>query len=172
MGFSSLSDGTQPWTRSITRYRPVADAAISTLTPLLTLVTNQRIQGYHHFPVTGSAGEFGEVIPIILSNDTQDVRVIRHLSLPLIRLPKPPDDVSWVRSGVDGLILAENRLYLLPWLALRSATRDLIHLVEQTLHTLCTVRGGISGQRETAFLRSEGRDLARRMLDFSNQLHD
>jgi hypothetical protein len=172
VGFSSLVDGTQPWTRSITRYRPVADAAAGALTPLLTLVTNQRIQGYHHFPVTGSAGEFGEVIPIVLSNGTQDVRVIRCLSLPLIRLPKLPDDATWVRSGVDGLILAEKRLYLLPWLALRSATRDLVYLVEQALRALCTVRGVTSGQRETAFLSPEGRDLARRMLDFSNQLHD
>ena len=99
-------------------------------TPLLALVTGQRLQGFHYFPVTASAGEFGEVIPIILSG-MQHARVIKHLSLPLIPLPEPPDDVSWITSGVDGLIFTENRLYLLPWIALRSATRDLVNLVEQ-----------------------------------------
>ncbi len=98
--------------------------------------------------------------------------MIKHLSLPLIRLSKLPDDVSWVTSGLDGLIFAENGLYLLPWLALRSATRDLVNLVEQTLCALCTVRGVPSVQRETAFLLPEGRDLAKRMLAFDNQLHD
>ena len=170
VSFPTLVAGTHRWTRAITRYRPVADAAIHALTPLLTLVTNQRIQGFHYFPVTGSAGEFGEVIPI-LNNGIQHDRMIKHLSLPLIRLPEPPDDVSWVRNGVDGFIFAENRLYLLPWLALRSAIRDLVNLVEQTLCALNTVRGVTSGQRETAFLLPEGRDWARRMLDFSNQLH-
>lgn len=164
-------DGRHRWTQAITRYRSAADAAITACTPLLTLVTEQRIQGYHYFPVIGSAGEFGEIIPLILNNDTRQERVIRRLSLPLIRVSEAPDNVSWVTSGVDGFILTENRLYLLPWLALRSAIRDLLHLVEQTLSAVCIVRGVISAQRETAFLQSEGRDLAKRMLDFGNQLH-
>lgn len=172
VGFPSLVAGTHRWTQAITRYRPVADAAINARTPLLTLVTGQRLQGFHYFPVTGSMGEFGEVIPIKLNNGTQMGRLITRLSLPLIRLPEPPDDVSWITSGVDGLIFTENRLYLLPWIALRSATRDLVNLVEQTFRALCIVRGVTSGQRETVFLSSEGRDWARRMLDFDNQLHD
>ena len=171
VGFSKLVRGIEPWTRSIIRYRPVADAAIAARSPLLALVTEQRIQGYHYFPVIGSAGEFGEIIPIRLNNGMQRGRMIPRLSLPLIRVSEAPDNLSWVTNGVDGLMLAENRLYLLPWLALRSAARDLLHLVEQTLSAVCTVRGVASAQRETAFLRPEGRDLAKQMLDFGNQLH-
>lgn len=172
VGFPSLIAGQHRWTRAITRYRPVADAAIKAHTPLLILVTGQRLQGFHYFPVMGSKGEFGEVIPITLSNGEQQAQIIPRLSLPLIRLPEAPDDISWIQNGKDGLIFTENRLFLLPWLTLRSAIRDLISLVEQTLSTLCTVRGVTASQRETVFLQQEGRDLARRMLDFGNQLHD
>ncbi len=80
--------------------------------------------------------------------------------------------MSWITSGVDGLLLTGGRLYIFPWLALRSAIRDLVHLVENTLEALCTVHGETSTHRETVFLSPQGRDLMRRVLDFHVSLHD
>ncbi len=171
VGFPALVAGTRPWVRNLQRYRPVAECAVRSRTPLLTLITGQRLQGFHYYPVMGSSGEFGETVPLLV-NGREEVRILKRLSLPLIRLPEPPDDMSWITSGVDGLLLIGGRLYIFPWLALRSAIRDLVHLVENTLEALCTVQGETSTHRETVFLSLQGRDLVRRVLDFHVSLHD